>query len=253
MRKRFLFGGLLVIAAAGAMSYTVMSQEPAGAPSVKRPAQQTKTPPEPAVFNKQLYSLTDPTSIWVIANKKRPLQPQDYAPSDLVQPNMAVQSSGAANMKVRQQVATALEKMAVDAKANGTPIKLVSGYRSYDYQVTVYNRYVQSQGQAAADAESARPGYSEHQTGLAADVGGVNDGCVLDQCYGNTPSGKWVAANAYKYGFVIRYGDGQTATTGYLYEPWHLRYVGTELSNEVQRTGTATLEDFFGLEAAGDY
>jgi D-alanyl-D-alanine carboxypeptidase len=110
----------------------------------------------------------------------------------------------------------------------------------------LYNGYVAKDGQAAADRYSAKPGTSEHQTGLAMDVCLANSGCSLEQAFGDTPAGKWVAANAHKYGFIVRYLPGKDAITGYEYEPWHLRYVGIELATELQRNNK-TMEEFFGL------
>lgn len=146
-----------------------------------------------------------------------------------------------------------LESLFGAAKSDGYSLMLSSGYRSYGYQVTVYNRIVGQKGQAAADRESARPGYSEHQTGLAADVAPRSGWCDLSQCFGSTPEGKWLASNAYRYGFVIRYPQGKESVTGYLYEPWHIRFVGTELSQEMHRTGQATLEEFFGISGGTEY
>lgn len=140
------------------------------------------------------------------------------------------------------------------AAADGVILNLQSGYRSYNLQTSVYNRWVAQKGQAVADTESARPGHSEHQTGLAADVGGVTrPACNVEQCFADTSEGKWVAAHAHEYGFVIRYSLGQDGVTGYTYEPWHLRYVGPELARQVQAEGAKTLEAFFGLGAAGSY
>jgi D-alanyl-D-alanine carboxypeptidase len=130
---------------------------------------------------------------------------------------------------------------------------LSSGYRSYDYQVGLYNGYVKSQGQATADTQSARPGYSEHQTGLAVDIEPASKKCELDACFADTPEGKWLVANAYKYGFILRYTQDKTAVTGYAYEPWHFRYVGTPLATEMHNQNVATLEEFFNLPVAPDY
>ena len=104
-----------------------------------------------------------------------------------------------------------------------------------------------------ADQQSARPGYSEHQTGFAADVGPVSQNCALQQCFGDTPEGKWLAANAYKYGFIIRYAADDQDITGYEAEPWHIRYVGTELSTQMHTTGIKTLEQFFNVPGGAVY
>jgi len=156
-------------------------------------------------------------------------------------------------MQVRKVTATALEQMFAAAKQQGIDLMLSSGYRSYAYQVSLYNGYVQTQGQATADTQSARPGYSEHQTGFAADIEPVSKECEVDPCFGTTPEGIWLAANAYKYGFIIRYTAADQKITGYEAEPWHIRYVGTALSTELHSTGVQTLEQFFGISGGAVY
>lgn len=211
--------------------------------------------PKPAVFNMQKYSLSAADSLWVITNKHRPLNPVDYIPADLVVPKIPLRSNITSDEKyVRADNAAALEKMVASAATQGIQLNLQSGYRSYAFQVNLYNLYVKQQGQAQADSQSARPGYSEHQTGLAADLGGTSQpSCNVEECFGNTPEGKWLAANAYTYGYVIRYPEGKTNITGYTYEPWHVRYVGIALATEMHNKNIATLEEFFDLPAAPDY
>jgi D-alanyl-D-alanine carboxypeptidase len=205
-------------------------------------------------FNKKQFSLTDPKSIWVIADKHRPLQPKTYAPDDLVVPDIPLRlTTKDDEMKLRKEAADALKELYNGAAQDGLKLMVSSGYRSYAYQVNLYNYYVKQQGKAVADSQSARPGFSEHQTGLAVDVEPASRTCEVEACFAKTPEGKWVAANAYKYGFVVRYQDGKQETTGYIYEPWHIRYVGKSLAAELQKQGNPTLEDFFGLEAAPDY
>lgn len=200
-------------------------------------------PPTPVSFNKKQYSLDDPASIWVVVNKRRPLNPKDYAPSDLV--------SVGHGQQMRAEAASALSKMLAGAQAAGYTVTPASGYRSYTNQVNVYNSEVQAYGQQVADSESARPGYSEHQTGLAMDL--ASGGCSISDCFGDTPGGKWITANAYKYGFILRYPADKVAITGYRHETWHFRYVGVELATEMHQEGAETLEEFFGLPAAPDY
>jgi D-alanyl-D-alanine carboxypeptidase len=204
-------------------------------------------------FNKSQYSLTDPTSIWVIVNKQHQLNPKDYVPQDLVFPSVPLRVPGNESMQLRSVTATALEKMFADAKVDGIDLMLSSGYRSYTYQVGLYNGYVQSMGQAAADTQSARPGYSEHQTGFAADVEPVSKNCELEQCFGDTPEGKWVQANSYKYGFIVRYTAGNQSITGYEAEPWHIRYIGVSLATEMHNTNVQTLEQFFNVSGGSSY
>lgn len=209
---------------------------------------------EPEIFDKNQFSLDNPASPWVVVNKSRPLNPIDYAPADLTVPNLPLKyEAGAMETELRTETASALEQMFKDAEAAGQPLIFVSGYRSYSYQDNLFNYYVNSQGLETALTQSARPGHSEHQTGWAADVGAVNRQCEIETCFGDMSEGQWVAANAHKYGFIVRYPQGLTGTTGYDYEPWHLRYVGKELAAEMQHTDVLTMEEFFGLAAAPEY
>jgi D-alanyl-D-alanine carboxypeptidase len=205
-------------------------------------------------FDKKKYSLEDPSSLWVISNKQRPLDPSSYEPTDLVAPNVPLRlDAGTEEMQMRKEAATAIEQMFADAKKDGLTLMVSSAFRSYDYQEGLYNTYVKQQGRAVADTQSARPGYSEHQTGWAVDVEPSSRECEVEECFADTPEGKWVAENAYKYGFVIRYHEGKQDTTGYIYEPWHLRYVAKDLAAEIKKQGNPTLEEFFGLPKAPDY
>jgi D-alanyl-D-alanine carboxypeptidase len=112
---------------------------------------------------------------------------------------------------------------------------------------------VNQYGRATADLISARPGFSEHQTGLAIDIGNPNGVCGLQECFAGTPAGVWAAQNAWRYGFIIRYPRGMTPVTGYAYEPWHLRFVGTTISSEMRAHAVPTLEHYMSLPAAPSY
>lgn len=225
--------------------------KPAAAPH--QAATSKPAAPQAAAFNFSAHSLTDPSSIWVIVNKHNPLNPKDYTPT-ITLPNVALKySKDTESMHVSSVMAPPLEALFAAATKAGYHLRLSSGYRSYAYQVKVYGSEVKAYGQPHADAESARPGYSEHQTGLAADVSPTSGKCDLSQCFGTTPEGIWLAGNAYRYGFVIRYPKGKEAITGYEYEPWHIRYIGTAAATEMHRTGIQTLEEFFNLEPAPNY
>ncbi len=193
-----------------------------------------------SAFDKSAHSVSDPASIWVVVNKDRPLNPVSYVPTDLT----AVGNG----QFMRREAAEALINMFAAASRQGLKLTALSGYRSYQTQVSVYDNEVKQFGTQQADSESAKPGYSEHQTGWAVDIGG--GGCGIEDCFGNTPEGKWVAAHAYEYGFIVRYTAAKQAVTGYRAEPWHLRYVGPELSKQLHATGVQTLEEFFNLGAA---
>ncbi|MEI7522514.1 MAG: M15 family metallopeptidase [Candidatus Saccharibacteria bacterium] len=201
---------------------------------------------------KESYSTTDPNSIWVVVNKKLAL-PNGFAPYDLVVPNVSLRlESTSMQMQVRQVIKADLEAMFAAAKKEGHSLMLSSGYRSVAYQKSLYDGYVVTQGLASADRSSARPGHSEHQTGLAFDVEPSNKRCELEQCFGDTPEGKWLAEHAANYGFIIRYGKDQEQLTGYEYEPWHLRYVGKNLASELV-INSKTLEQYFNIEPALKY
>jgi D-alanyl-D-alanine carboxypeptidase len=173
-------------------------------------------------FDKKQFSLTDPASLWVIANKQRPLQPKTYAPGDLVTPSIPLRlAASSEEMQLRKPAADALKQMYDAALADGQKLMVSSAYRSYTYQDNLYKYYVKQQGQSTADTQSARPGHSEHQTGLAVDLEPASRTCEIETCFAETSEGKWVAQNAYKYGFVIRYIEGKQNITGYIYEPWH--------------------------------
>lgn len=218
------------------------------------PSSTETTAPIPAApqFNKQQYSRDDPASPWVIVNKRRPL-PADYVPEELKVPEVKINGSRIQELfHLRTPAADALEELFTAAAKAKLPLLFFSGYRSEDYQTELYQGYVDSDGQADADKYSARPRYSEHQTGLAADVSPAKGNCQALVCFAATPEGKWVAANAYKYGFIIRYPKDKEDVTGFEFEPWHLRYVGKELAAEIHESGQ-TLEDFFGLPPAPDY
>lgn len=133
----------------------------------------------------------------------------------------------------------ALQQLQAGAKAAGYSMPLLSGYRSYEYQASLYNSYVAQDGQALADTYSARPGHSEHQSGLAFDIG------ALDNAYGNTPGGRWLNAHCADYGFILRYPAGKESITGYQYEPWHVRYVGSDIASQIMSQGI-TLEEYLG-------
>ncbi|MFC5542851.1 MAG: D-alanyl-D-alanine carboxypeptidase family protein [Bacilli bacterium] len=218
---------------------TPSKEEPQEQPQVKQPEQQQpKTEQQQKeqgtkgnngyIEGQQLP--TKPTYIQgvLIANKKYPL-PKDFAPGE------------------NKEARAAFEKMAQDAKKQGFELVAFSTYRSYEYQATLYNNYVARDGKEKADRYSARPGYSEHQTGLAFDIGekGRED-LWLEEAFGESPAGKWLAENAHKYGFILRYPKGKEHITGYMYEAWHFRYLGVELATKVKDSGL-TLEEYLGI------
>ena len=193
-------------------------------------------------------------SLWVVVNKARPLNPLKYKPVNLV-----VVGSGGVNFNPYQKTMrkdaamAAVELVKAAAKLGRGRLVLQSGYRSYAEQDSVHTRQVSRYGKTKGEALAARPGYSEHQTGLAMDVSARGQGCQIRVCFGETKAGSWLAKNAYKYGFIIRYQNGATPITGYQYEPWHLRYIGVEVATDMHNKKIHTLEQYFKLPAAPKY
>jgi D-alanyl-D-alanine carboxypeptidase len=196
--------------------------------------------------------LGDPAYPWVVINKTRPLDPLDHRPDDLLAPE-GVRNLGGGWL--RADAASALTSMVAAAAASGVgEIALESSFRSYQTQQQTYGAHASARGVEGADAVSARPGFSEHQSGLAVDVVACGGGgCGSLDGIAATPQGAWVAENAWQYGFIVRYEEGRTDVTGYIPEPWHLRYIGRELAAEYHAGGFLSLEEFFGLPPAPDY
>ena len=190
--------------------------------------------------------------LWVVVNKAHALDPREYWPTPQGRPQATRIIAGG---WLLERTASALDDLSTAMRDAGAgTIAVDSGFRPYDVQVETYSRHVSHRGAAQADLRSARPGHSEHQTGLAVDVVACgNGGCGDHDGFGGTPQSDWIVANAWRYGFVVRYEEGQTPTTGYSAEPWHLRYLGEDLAAAYRDGGFATLEDFFGVPAAPDY
>ena len=189
--------------------------------------EEPETPPEetteesaPEIEITQMDGITYINGI-LIANKTHGL-PADYDPG------------------IDAVASSALAKMQMAAAEEGIELFVVSGYRSYSYQQNLYNNYVARDGQAAADRYSARPGYSEHQTGLAFDLNS------LEESFGETREGIWLKEHCYEYGFIIRYPKEKEAETGYMYEPWHVRYLGEDLAKQVYESGLC-LEEYLDI------
>jgi D-alanyl-D-alanine carboxypeptidase len=203
----------------------------------------TATEPTPTVIPRP--NIQSASSLLVVVNKQRPLNPKTYVPS----PRSSVNG-----VSLQKDAAIALKQMAAAMKKAGAgTLWLNSGYRSYSTQVDVHARQVRALGLAAGERLAARPGYSEHQTGLAADVSAIGQGCSIQVCFAKTKAGKWLAANAWQYGWILRYENGQTSVTGYQFEPWHFRYVGIDMATDYKAKRAKSLEAFWGLPAAPKY
>lgn len=182
----------------------------------------------------------NPAEIDVIVNKKHCIQPLTFIPNDLVSSRGATLSAKAIG---------GFNGLMAAADAAGVPLSVTSSYRSYTTQISTYAYWVGISGAAGADTYSARPGYSEHQTGLAFDV--ATGGCALD-CFGTSQAYTWMQANAATYGFIQRYYQGFDLITGYKAEEWHYRYVGSDVALDMQAKSIKTLEEYWGV-AGGNY
>lgn len=192
---------------------------------------------------------TTPGSKTVLVNRVY-LLPSDYIPPNLVVPDVKFSFTYSSDKrKLRKVAAAALEKLFQAGEKEGVELYGVSGYRSYARQKEIYDKNIATRGQAATDAVSAKPGSSEHQTGLTIDVSARSVNFRLDQSFGDTTEGQWLAENAHLYGFIIRYPFGKTEITGYSYEPWHIRFVGKAVAAYLYEN-ELTLEEYYGVEDA---
>lgn len=179
--------------------------------------------------------ILDPDRTDVLVTKTRSLT-KDFVPQDLVKVNIEFRQSNTTVKQMRKDAAQAIEELFEAAKQAGHTLYGISGYRPYSMQNSIYQSYISSKGLTYAQRISAQPGKSEHQTGLAMDISCASIS-YLGQDFGETDEGKWIAKNAYKYGFIIRYTEGKEDITGYMYEPWHIRYVGTALAKKIYESG----------------
>jgi D-alanyl-D-alanine carboxypeptidase len=200
-----------------------------------------KSAPALTATEDKVCDITNGASITVVINKKHCFNPKNWAPTDLTSLDGYLMAA---------QAASHMDEMMQAAAAAGVGFTLSSAYRSYDNQVVTYNTWVNVNGStASADTVSARPGYSEHQTGLAADLKAGS--CALE-CFKGTSAYQWLRQNAATYGFIERYPDGLTEITGYSPEAWHWRYVGSKTALDMKTKGIETLEQYLGI-SGGDY
>lgn len=203
----------------------------------------TATPtPTPIVVN------TDTSTVTYLVNRDYPLT-EDFVPEGLTAPDIrfAFSDTTIDKAKMTPEAGEALALL-FDAAYEEAGLTLygVSAYRSYARQYTIYATNLVTRGIAHTNRYSAAPGRSEHQTGLAIDISCASEGFSLETSFADTPEGLWVAANAHRFGFILRYPKDKEDITGYNYEPWHIRYVGTELAAHLYETGL-TLEEYYGV------
>lgn len=216
----------------------ITEEEPVEIPAEPEETEETgteeKTAPEEktdaTVYPADSVLPAEPTLIngVLIANKQHPL-PATYAPGE------------------DPEARAAFETMKAAAAEDGLNLNAFSTYRDFARQKQLYEGYTAKDGQEAADRYSARPGYSEHQTGLAFDIGEAGlEQHWASSSFGDTEGGKWLKANAHKYGFILRYPEGSEHITGYMHESWHFRYVGKEIAEEIYQKDI-TLEEYLGV------
>lgn len=239
---------IITILVGGISFYALTNPQPNQAPAIQKDTKANieKKAVTKDEFNKSLYSISEPGSIWWIVNKNRPAG-EAYTPPQLSKPDVPLNSTKSdEENSIRQDIAHEVVGLFSAASQQGFSLIFASGYRSYQLQSTYYNNYVRTSGQAEADRYSAKPGTSEHQTGLAFDIARSDRKNYLEQAFSDDPAAQWIAAHAHEYGFIIRYPRDKESVTGYMYEPWHLRYVGKELAHELL-TKKQTLEEFFDI------
>lgn len=191
---------------------------------------------------------TDTSTITFLVNREYPL-PEDYVPENLTTPDVLFPFSDTSidKAKMTPEAGEALALL-FDAAYDEADLTLygVSAYRSYARQYTIYATNLAVYGTAHTNRYSAAPGRGEHQTGLAIDISCASEGFALETTFADTPEGIWVAENAHRFGFILRYPKEKEDITGYNYEPWHIRYVGTELAAYLYETGL-TLDEYYGV------
>lgn len=250
-RKRLLiFLTLLGAILAAAGSYFIFAQPAVSPPPSMVPDPITITLPgaRPVVALWEDYN--QPDSLWVLVNKERSI-PLSYTPSPLVIPSVAVRKDKSPEeQSVIASIEPSLKAMFTAAKADGHDLMIGSGYRSAKLQQFYFDHYAQVAGESAANRYSAHPGESEHQTGLSVDITSASLHCYLEACFAGTSDSQWLASNAHKYGFILRYPEGKETATGYQFEPWHYRYVGAELATALHDSKLTLDQAWPYLEAA---
>ncbi len=192
-----------------------------------------------------------PDSLWVVVSKRYPLNNAQYVPSNLAVPAVKTRTDkSTAEQSLRADIEPDAVALFKAAQAAGHDVMLASGYRSYEQQQVYFTNYSRLYGEKAANKFSARPGQSEHQTGLAFDVSLTSRACYLEVCFGETEAGKWFAAHSYEYGFILRYPADKIDITQYQYEPWHFRYVGRDLAPALHESKLTLDEAYPYLQTA---
>ncbi|UKS24408.1 M15 family metallopeptidase [Paenibacillus sp. HWE-109] len=268
-----LFVALSIVTGCSSKSESTPTLSPAASPTTQATATATSSSPSPSATtaasatpkatpkatagavvpptaspapskNGDIQVVAKPESVTVLVNKMNSL-PSSYEPTDLVYPDIPfIFAEKIEKRKMRSSAAKAIEKLVAGAEKDGIHLAGVSAYRSYATQKSVFQRYVLKDGEEKAKTYSAVPGTSEHETGLAIDVTGSDGKCAAEDCFGGTKEANWLEKHAAEYGFIIRYPKGKSAITGYQYEPWHIRYVGVDVSKDIEAK-KVTMEEYY--------
>lgn len=228
---------------------TEVPEEAAASPTqtpepTDKPAEEPGEAPAASGNGDAVQTAAEPDSLTALINKQYKL-PDNYKPEDLVYPDVPfIFSEKIEKRMLRETAARALEELFAAAKQDGVNLAGVSAYRSQSTQTVLFNNYVKRDGEAKARTYSAVPGHSEHQTGLAIDISGSDGKCAAESCFAGTPEAEWLAKHVQEYGFIVRFPEGKESITGYKYEPWHIRYVGKEIAEEVMGKNI-TLEEYY--------
>ena len=240
----------------------ISTKQPDPVPTPKKKAPDSPKPPAPAApitinlpratpIPARIVNNADDADLWKIANKSRAFANPRYQPSDLHLVSVpTLPGRGQDERSLRAVLMPDLERLVAAARAAGVTLRVGSGYRSYTTQASLFASYARRHGEAEASRFSSRPGHSEHQSGLAVDFAGADQTCWVDDCFEGTAAGKWLAAHAHEYGFILRYPKGKEPITGYQYEPWHFRYVGRELAGALHQSGLTMEEAWSYIEKA---
>ena len=253
MRNRIIFGAIVLLILLGIIFLVhgcakhhqakVKAKQEAQEKKSTDPAEEARKKAVKAAKKRENPLTEDTGDILMIVNKEYGLS-EEYKPNDLTKVEHCDFSVGSDEChQLKKEPAEAIEEMFAAAREDGYEIIMRTGYRSYGYQAALYESYKEQDGEEAADKYSARPGSSEHQSGLCCDVG--IEGKDLNTFEG-TDEAKWIADNSWKYGFVVRYPQDKEDITGYMYEAWHIRYVGKEAAKYMHEKNL-TLEEYLEL------
>lgn len=244
--KYLIFTFLSLVILTGCM-FQAQDNRPhtAAKPSHELQGKKVSVPTVSAMNQKSIHIVANPDSTLVLVNKYFKL-PEHYTPKQLVSVDVPfIDGGGSEKDKMQQVAAAALKRLFAAAQKDRVPLAGVSAYRSHQMQTRLFDYYSGIDGKKKALKYSALPGTSEHETGLAIDVSGINGADAASTAFNTTREARWLAQNARNFGFIVRYPQGKEQITGYEYEAWHLRYVGVDAARTIAGKGI-TLEEYLG-------